>query len=205
MNTYAIVPVKELGSAKTRLARSLSAEGRKGLLKAMLSDVLDALEGLPTIVISPEDLSGGLRGREVILLRQAGGSGLDHAVKQANRYAVESGADSTLFVPADMPLLNPDDVREVLRLGEVHDAVITHANDGGTGILYRRPPDVMDSRFTPNSFEDHLAEAERRKVDLHILKSPNLSLDIDTAEDVRLFRMRGRGTRTFEYLNSHAV
>ena len=46
---YAIVPVKHLSQAKTRLADGLTAEHRERLCLAMLEDVLDALNDTPAI------------------------------------------------------------------------------------------------------------------------------------------------------------
>ena len=54
MATYALVPVKGLSRAKTRLAGALTGDERAGLVLAMLRDVLTALRGLQTIVVSPD-------------------------------------------------------------------------------------------------------------------------------------------------------
>jgi len=200
MKTCAIVPVNVLGEAKSRLKGCLSREQRKGLMQAMLEDVLTALRAVPTIVISPEDLRELLQPWNVAFLLQQGVVELDPGVRQANKYAMELGADATLFVPADMPLITPGDVAEVLRLGEEHNVIITQSRDGGTGILYRRPPDVMESRFTQNSFEDHLAEAKRRGIEPYILNALRLSMDLDTEEDLKMFMKLGKGTATYEHL-----
>jgi 2-phospho-L-lactate guanylyltransferase len=205
MKTFAIVPIKELDKCKSRLSEHLSPGERRGLLLAMLEDVLSALS-FPAIVISPEDLSPQLKGwPEAHFLLQTEGWDLENAVKQANAYALRRGAFSTLFVPADMPLISKGDVEKVLALGESHDAVITHASDGGTGILFRRPPDVMESRFTKTSFEDHLKEAKERGVDMYVHDSFPLSFDIDTLNDLKSFMKLGKGTKTFDYLRSVSI
>ncbi len=199
MKTFAIVPVKELDMAKSRLAYCLSKEDRSGLLLAMLGDVLSALEDMPTIVISPQDLKGFLPTRVTFLL-QDGERDLNSAVKQANSHAVKKGADATLFLPADLPLVTSEEVDGVLELGKKHSVIITRALDGGTGILYRRPPDVIESSFTNNSFEDHLREARSRDVEVFVHRSLPLSLDIDTKEDLKHFLEHGKGTKTYSYL-----
>jgi 2-phospho-L-lactate guanylyltransferase len=205
MSTYALVPVKELNKCKSRLSEHMSPDDRKGLLLAMLEDVLSALS-FPAIVISPEDLSPQLREwPEAHFLLQTEGRDLDNAVKQANAYALKNGAVSTLFVPADMPLITLGEVEKILTLSERHDAVITHASDGGTGILFRRPPDVMESRFTNTSFEDHLKEAEKRGVDMYVHRSFSLSFDIDTLDDLKSFMKLGKGTETYRFLNSRNI
>ncbi|HKI73772.1 MAG TPA: hypothetical protein VJ998_03980, partial [Pseudomonadales bacterium] len=42
MTTVAVIPVKQLANAKQRLSGLLSAERRRDLFRAMLSDVLEA-------------------------------------------------------------------------------------------------------------------------------------------------------------------
>jgi 2-phospho-L-lactate guanylyltransferase len=205
MKTVAIVPVKELDKAKSRLSKSLTPEYRKGLLFAMLDDVLSALKGLPTIVISPQDISLHLKEKEVNFVLQRGGNDLNSAVEQANRAAIEVGAAATLFIPADMPLATKNDIDNVLALGKRHQVVITRSTDGGTGILFRRPPDVIESRFTGDSFSDHLKIARSRDIDVHLLNSRSLSLDIDTFEDLKSFMENGEGTRTYSYLKAQKI
>jgi 2-phospho-L-lactate guanylyltransferase len=201
MKTFAIVPVKDLDKAKSRLSAHLTSEQRKGLFLAMLDDVLNALSQLPIIVICPEDISAYLNEREnVIFLMQKNGKDLNSAVAQANAYAIENGAQATLFIPADMPLVSRVDVEGVIELGRTFRAVITKARDGGTGILLRRPPDVMESRFSKNSFTDHQIEAREKGIEMHVHASFPLSLDIDTIEDLRLFMEHGVGTKTYEHL-----
>ena len=200
MKTFAIVPVKGFKESKSRLSPYLSKAERIELSKSMLDDVLSALNTVPTILISPEKFEPRVKPREHYVLVQKGDKGLDGAVKQANKFAVKMGANSTLFVPGDMPLINAKDIQSVLRMGESKEAIITKSTDGGTGILFRKPPDIMESRFTLNSFEDHIREAKNQKIEIFILESLNLAHDIDTFEDLQLFMKHGEGTKTFEYL-----
>jgi 2-phospho-L-lactate guanylyltransferase len=201
MKLFAIVPIKELDKAKSRLSTCLTTDKRKALLLAMLDDVTSALMGLQTIVISPEDMGSYLDGREgITFLMQKGGRDLNTAVKQANDYALLNGADATLFIPADMPLVSNEDIYEILKLGEERKVIITQARDGGTGILFRRPPDVMNSMFTKDSFNDHCSEARQRGIEMYVHNSLPLSVDIDTEEDIGFFMEYGEGTRTYDYL-----
>jgi len=201
MKTFALIPVKDLNNAKSRLADCLNADERKKLLLAMLADVLAATSAIPTIVICPEDISVHFQGFEnVVFLLQDGGRNLNSAVVQANNYAVSQGAEATLFVPADMPLIRAEEIEKVLELGRKKSVVITQASDGGTGILYRCPPDVMESRFTSDSFTDHLREAQDKGIEMHVHSAFPLSLDIDTIDDLRLFMEHGAGTKTYAYL-----
>lgn len=199
MKTFAIVPVKELGNAKSRLQGCLAPSMRGQLILAMLKDVLHALKGISVIVISPEDIEE-LLPSDVIFHIQTSGKGLNNAVEEANEVAMSLGAEATLFVPADMPLITSADVEEVLEQGMSHPVVITHAMDGGTGILYRSPPNVMRSRFTKNSFYDHLEEAHLQGLDILVHSSSHLSFDIDTQEDLEILLKEGKATHSHRFL-----
>lgn len=197
MRVFALLPVK-LSEAKTRLSSIFSREERAELVLSMLEDVLDSLEGLEVVIISPDDLRKKLDYDFHFIHEKK--RGLNSAVGQANSYAVDNGADATLFVPADMPLIKKSHVREILELGKKHKLIISPSRRGGTGILFRRPPDIIQGRFTNTSFEDHRKEAALRGVEMHVYDSFYLSLDIDTPEDLREFLLHGEGTRTYEFL-----
>mgnify|MGYP005857135481 CR=1 FL=1 len=200
MRVFALLPVK-LFEAKTRLSSALSGEERAELVLCMLSDVLDSLKGLDAIVISPDDLRKKLDYNFHFILEKEK-KGLNSAVEQANKCAVKSGADATLFVPADTPLIRKKHVREILKLGKKHPLIISPSRRGGTGILFRKPPDIIEGRFTSTSFEDHRKEAALRGIEMYVYDSFYLSLDIDTPEDIKEFLLHGRGTRTYEFLKT---
>ncbi len=165
----------------------------------MLQDVLSALKGVETVVVSPTDL------RDIIecdfhFFHEEKKEGLNSAVKKATEYALEKGAQATLFIPADTPLLTRTHVGEIIELGKKHPLVISPSSRGGTGILYRRPPKILDNKFTSTSFPDFEKEAAKNKVPMHIYDSYSISLDIDVPDDIREFLLHGKGTRTHDFL-----
>jgi len=196
MRVFVLLPVK-LSEAKTRLSNIFSGEERAELVLCMLEDVLDSLRGLDVVVVSPDDLRKKLDYDFHFILEKE--KGLNIAVEQANKYAIDNSADATLFIPADTPLIKKSHVKEILRLGKKHKLIISPSRRCGTGILFRRPPDIIDGRFTNTSFEDHRKEAALRGVKMHIYDSFCLSLDLDTPEDLKEFLLHGRGTRTYEF------
>ncbi len=202
MRVHAILPVK-LQNPKTRLSGALSTGGRKELVVFMLMDVLDALGGLDGVVlVGPRELESRLRGYEFEFVLEKQNSGLNNAVRLGNDFAIRAGAEATLFVPADTPLLKAEHVDDILKLGERYNAVISPSRRGGTGILFRKPPNIIEERFTNRSFSDHIAEAKRRGVEIYVYDSYALSLDIDIEEDIKEFLIHGTGTRSHEFLSN---
>jgi len=199
MMIYALIPVNKLDEAKTRLSGMLSVGDRKGLVLSMLCDVLDSLEGIETVIISPTDFKDVLD-YDFHFIHEEKKEGLNAAVKKASQYAIDKGAKATLFIPADTPLLTRSHVNEIIELGKKHPLIISPSSRGGTGILYRRPPFIIDSRFTSSSFSDHEKEARKRGVEMFVYDSFAISLDIDVPEDIEEFLLHGMGTKTHEFL-----
>jgi len=112
--------------------------------------------------------------------------GLNPALEEGRRRAVELGASTLLVLPADLPLLDAEDVRAVLKeAGEGPSAVISP--DGarsGTNALLIQPPDALPFAFGADSFEAHLGTARGRGLDVRICERPHLAFDLDTAEDL---------------------
>jgi len=196
---YAIIPVNKLDMAKTRLSGILSKKERGELVLNMLQDVLRALNGVETIVVSPSDIPSIL-GSDFHFILEEKKRGLNAAVERGTKYAEEKGAGATLFIPADTPLITKTHVSEILELGLEHSLIISPSSRGGTGILYRSPPSLLDNRFTPTSFSDFEIEAKKINAPMHIYDSYSLSLDIDVKEDIREFLLHGKGTKTYDFL-----
>ena len=198
-NVYAIIPVNKLGEAKTRLSDILSVEERGELVQCMLADVLMALNGIETIVVSPSKPSD-FKDFDFHFVHEEKKEGLNKAVKKATKYAIEKGADSTLFIPADTPLVTGTHIKEIIELGRWHPLIISPSSRGGTGILFRRPPNVLDNKFSTTSFSDFEKEAAKTGIPMHIYDSYSISLDIDVPEDIREFLLHGKGTKTHDFL-----
>lgn len=199
-NVFALLPVNSLSLAKTRLGNILTQEEKGELLMTMLADVMDALDGLETVVISPDEIDLGCCTHFV---KEKKKEGLNAAVAKGTLYALQKGAGATLFIPVDTPLIKKRHVQEILELGKTHPFIISPSTRGGTGIVYRRPPSIVGENFTKTSFKDHIEDAKSQGVPVHVYNSFSISLDIDTPEDVEEFMVHGKGTRTYDYLESH--
>ena len=117
MVVFALIPVKEPGESKTRLSPYLGREERSGLVKAMLSDVLNALDGLvvPLIITSADIEVEGCH-----ILKEEKSQGLTRAVEKGKKYALEHGAEAIIFIPADTPLISKRNIEDIISLGRKH-------------------------------------------------------------------------------------
>lgn len=189
VSVSAVVPVKELREAKSRLRSALDPEARAVLALRMLYRVLSALRGagVETVcVVSPDPTVLELapeRGAVPLIQRSRG---LNPALEEGRRWAAERGTSSLLVLPADLPLLDPADVRVLVQGAEGGEPVTIAPDDAcsGTNALLLRPPDALPFIFGPDSFEKHLREARQRGLEVRVVERSGLAFDLDTGEDL---------------------
>lgn len=190
---FAVVPVKDLLAAKSRLSPVLTPEGRAGLTVYMMKIVLSALReaGVEQVgVISPDPIV-------LEMAEQAGATpllqksrGLNPALDEARAWALSEGATSLLILPADLPLLKAPDVEALLEAAGEESPLCTISPDAtgtGTNALLLRPPEALPFLFGPNSFQAHLDAARERGVEARTCERPRLAFDLDTAGDLARF------------------
>ncbi len=191
-----LVPVKNLSSAKQRLAAVLDQPSRTALAQAMLHDVLTTLHnwpargknGRPPVAVVTGDpyaiTLAAEYGFEVIL--DPDNPGETGAIELATRICVERGADSTLVLPADIPLIQSWELEEILKHAPAAGSVLVPAADGrGTNAAFRRPANLFPLRFGNDSFKPHHAAAQATGKPCVILKLPGIAVDVDNPEDLQ--------------------
>ena len=186
---YAVVPVKDLRGTKSRLTPVLDPGARAGLTLYMMGRVVGAIReaGIEDVcVVSPDRivLEEAKRRGATPLLQES--SGLNPALEEGRRRAMGLGASKLLVLPADLPLLDADDVLAVLREAGGEPSVVV-APDGarsGTNALLIQPPDVLPFAFGTSSFEAHVGAARRRGLDVRVCERSHLAFDLDTAGDL---------------------
>jgi 2-phospho-L-lactate guanylyltransferase len=192
------VPVKSLSRAKTRLGKVLSPMERAALTLAMLEDVLDAALAQPgweTWVISPDESVLEIAVRRHARPVEEQKSPLSAAIRQVELEAAERSADALAVVLADLPLLTPPALEAALQtLGSV--VLAPSASDGGTNLLLRRPPRVIGARFGKDSFAKHVEAAATRGLPASVVRSPELTTDLDLPGDLPAVLAGDRPGRT---------
>lgn len=209
---WAVVPVKSLDEAKSRLSGVLLPEHRRGLFKAMLADVLTALararglQGILVVTLDPEAArlaeSLGVR-----LIVESGCRGQSAAVALAATVLAAEGVDGMLAVPGDVPLVHADDIEAVLdrHAGPGSITIVPSRGHDGTNGLAISPPDAMPFRFGPGSFALHRDTARRAGLKVQCLERPGLALDIDDPEDLSCLLDRRPAGATGGYLDRFAL
>lgn len=193
MRYQALIPVKTLAAAKSRLAAHLSPTRRETLVLDMLHHVLCVLRASEVmeqiVVVSPD--------QRVLARAQSWGAqgwpeeghGHNPALLTAATRMRAVGASGLLTISADLPLLHVQDIRALVSRAASHPVVIAPSREGtGTNALLLRPPLAIPYLFGANSFHHHVQAAGQRQLSVSIYYSTGLAWDIDTIDDIRELR-----------------
>ena len=188
MSTYAILPVKRFERAKQRLGGALSDGARWALAEAMVTDVLVALRRAKAvdhvIVVTCEPRAESLAlgwGADVVADPEERSHSNDATI--GIREATERGATRVLLVPGDCPSLNAGEIDALLAQGP-GVIVVPDRHGTGTNALVLDPPDAIAPGFGPGSCERHVERAHEAGLDVEVRRTPSLTLDVDTGEDL---------------------
>ena len=209
---WAVVPVKDMPDAKQRLAGVLGARERRALFGAMLEDVLCALAAsrcLAGILMVTRDLEArrlaARYGARVLVEEE--NRGHTSAVSLGAYALAQEGAAGMLQLPADIPLLAPDDITSLLQThGPAPAVTLSPSRDcSGSNAVACSPPDLLPLRFGEDSFFPHLQRARALGIEPQIVTRPGLALDVDTPNDLAAFLAVPSTTRAYAYLAGSGV
>jgi 2-phospho-L-lactate guanylyltransferase len=193
MTFWAIVPVKPLRRGKSRLAGVLSPDDRAALNASLLAHTLDTLRKVPeiahTLVVSrdPEALSLA-RNHGARTITEHGAPHLNIALARATAVVRSFHTQGLLILPADLPLLNVQDIQKMLGLAQ-RPPVVVIAPDRhrqGTNGMVIFPAGMFQYSFGVGSFWRHCERAERAGARVEICEITSLGLDVDLPEDLNL-------------------
>ncbi|WP_338737711.1 2-phospho-L-lactate guanylyltransferase [Haloplanus salilacus] len=180
---------------KTRLDPLLAADERAAFARAMLRDVIDAVERAghdPEVVsTAPLDSVEGPVAVDDRPLSAAVNDRLD-------------GADAPVAViVADLGLVTPAAVRRLVDGGGDADVAIAPGRGGGTnGLVVAHPEFRVD--FHGTSYRDHRRAAHAVGATVRVVDSMRLSTDVDEPADLVEVLLHGEG-RAASWLRSAGV
>jgi 2-phospho-L-lactate guanylyltransferase len=195
MTLWAIVPVKPLRRGKSRLAGILTEDERTALNQELLErtlTILSAVKELDQVLVvsrDPQALTVA-RNHGAKTVQEDGQPHLNTALARATVMAQVHSTRGVLVLPADLPMLTPDDVRALIdRSAKPPVVVIAPDRHGkGTNALLMVPSGQIEYDFGEGSFQRHCERAKKSGARLEIVELPSLSLDLDLPEDLEMIR-----------------
>ncbi len=198
MRTAVVLPVKRFGHAKQRLSVSIPDSARQALVRAMVTDVLDAVAAVTaidlTVVVTREPIAAAAATDRGALIVQDSDQGQSAAVELGIAAAASQGAERVLCIPGDCPALDPAEIATLLSDAEQSprpDVVIIPDRHGtGTNGLLLSPPDAIAPSFGPGSCARHMTLTQKAGLSCRIASPSSLLLDVDTGADLAALRAR---------------
>ncbi len=200
MSTAAILPVKSFDDAKQRLSEGVSSAIRRALAEAMFSDVLTALRRSRSIeqifVISADRQAPMIAAGHGATVLGDSSSGHSDAAMIGIRRALSEGAERALLVPGDCPLLDADQIDELIAypVTEPSALIIPDRHGTGTNGLLLTPPGALTPSFGEGSCARHFELALSQGTTPEVVSVQSLALDIDTPDDLDTLRAVFRST-----------
>jgi len=203
----AVVPVKTLPSAKSRLRPWLDRSLAERLVIAMLGDVLEALQRVRALdriaVATPDPRLAEVARKAGAEVLSASVAGLNPAVEAACAVLAPTPDDAALVVLGDVAGAQAADVEALLDAGARRGVALAPSSmrgaraDGGTSALLRGPRDIIPAAFGPDSARAHRDLAVSAGAAFEELALPSLAIDIDERQDLEKFASSmSAGSRT---------
>ena len=208
MDVVAVIPVKSLDEAKSRLSTFMPDVQRRRLVTAMLRKVIRAAQAADAEVwvLGADDSTRPVALAEGAGWRQEAGSGINESLILAFEELWDAGK-SPMFLPGDLPFLQPEDLTGLIStedhnppVGAVREPPLRSQitlsparNGGGTNAIFIPHPLPFQFQLGPDSFVRHQTEACRLGLEPRIHTSPGLARDLDTWEDLRKYEAQRPG------------
>lgn len=199
MSIWAIIPVKPLSRAKSRLDPVLSPREREALAERMLVHVIRTVKAAPEVngilVISRDTRALALArdlGTQTVM--ESGSPELNNALMRATQVVTAWNGSAVLILPADLPLIQPSDVSAICELGDDFNTVViaTDQYQDGTNALLVSPPGLIPYSYGIGSYNRHIEAALAAGAIVKKYDSDRLMLDIDLPADLNYYNQLTR-------------
>jgi len=161
--------------------------------------VLAAVKATPqiagTLVISRDPRALAIaRDLGAHTVQESGTPELNNALMRATQVVGGWRGSAVLILPADLPLITPEDVSGMLALGQENLTVViaTDNHEDGTNAMLIRPPGLIAYAYGVGSYRRHVAIAKEAGATVKVFRSSRLALDIDMPADLEdYYRLSG--------------
>ena len=191
MTLWAIVPVKPLKRGKSRLSTVLSETERTTLNQSMLISIIKTLKSIQeieTVLVVSRDPSALAIAREynARTVLEDGNPELNTAIRRASLVAQAYHANEILVLPADLPLVKAENIKQLLALAITGPEIIIAPDrrKDGTNALYINPSGLIDFSYGPGSYEKHINAAKKAGARIQVVETEEFGLDLDLPEDL---------------------
>lgn len=198
MDWVAVIPVKALPAAKSRLDRP----DRADLALAMATDTVTAAAACPAVtavvVVTDDERARNALAAVATVVPDEPDRGLNEALAHGGRVAAAGWPRAGVAVlTADLPSLRPGQLAAALAAaGQVPRGLVADAAGRGTVLLTARPGVALEPAFGDGSRDGHRRAGTADLTEELAEDVPGLRRDVDTLEDLAAAQQLGLGSAT---------
>ncbi len=163
------------------------------LFRRVLTAVTETPQVTGTLVISRDNHALAIaRDMGAHTVQESGAPELNNALMRATQVVGGWHGGAVLILPADLPLITPEDVRGMVDLGQESLTVViaTDSREDGTNAMLIRPPGLIPYAYGVGSYQRHMALAKEAGATVKQFRSDRLALDIDVPADLEEYYRR---------------
>lgn len=184
-----VIPIKAFHQAKERLSDLLTPAERFILAKSCAQRVLQASAGYKIFVVcDDEQVAQWARSQNARIVWQTQ-AGLNNAVEAGVKAARAQNFDLAMIVHSDLPLATGfSQLFDGCDLQTLNTSitVVPDRHEDGTNVMIVPTASEFEFAYGRNSFIEHQLIAKRCNLTIRIIHDQDLSVDIDTAQDLEL-------------------
>ncbi|MBI2165564.1 MAG: 2-phospho-L-lactate guanylyltransferase [Chloroflexi bacterium] len=190
----AVVPMKPLAKAKTRLAACLTDEARQALSILLLERAVKTALASPLIaetwVLGGDGVVAQMARRLGAIWKDDEGRALNAALGETFSRAFQAGIQGAIYLPSDLAMVTPEDLTRVVQASRRLSCLVLAPalTDGGTNlVLMPRHLPITFRLAEGRSLGLHLSQAETLGYPVAMYASLSVGRDLDTEDDLRFF------------------
>jgi FO synthase len=189
---WALIPLKNLELAKTRLAPTLTPGERRRLMLGMVRDGLHALTRCRSIekvfLLSRDQACSELaRDFPVEILNLEQDTSINDGLEAAALLLAGRGCRELLIQHGDLPVVSPFAIEAFIdnhRESGAAISLVSCQHRGGTNAMIVPLPCPVHFAYGEHSFMKHVAQAEAKKLPVNVFEHKQLALDLDNIHDL---------------------
>ena len=110
---------------------------------------------------------------------------------------MKEGFDATIIIQGDIQLIDNQVLDKLFGQVKKNQVIITPSRrEDGTNLLFRNPPDIIQTSYDNNSYFTHLKMIKDNNLQYSIYLEDAIRLDLDEPKDIDIINMKLLDSRT---------
>ena len=205
---WALIPINDFSESFSRLSEHLDSDRRRELtqiLATQVFEVLCSIRSIEKIVVLSNEIEWlkSFDNQKITILKDPEIKKLKAKITHAAKWIQNQGIQQMLYLSVDLPFIQETDIAKFISEHQGGLSIVKAHKENGTNALILDLPATLEFQFGVNSFDKHLAAAKAQKINTKILEIKNLSLDIDTWNDLQEFKKSSMNTQFLNFIQRH--